>query len=107
MEVLVVASSSVDGGIGCWDLRTGKEQLSYKSCASPAHGLTAVGQRFLAASQLRSASASSGSIFYWSWTKPQVEVKSFPVEAIKPLTANSGGTYIVGGGSSGDIYLWE
>ncbi|KAF3443545.1 hypothetical protein FNV43_RR13231 [Rhamnella rubrinervis] len=100
MEV-VVASSSVDAGIGCWNLQTGAELLRYKTCASPPHGLVCVGQRFIASSQLRDSSASSGSVLYWSWSKPQVEVKSFPAEQIKPLAANHEGTYIVGGGSSG------
>ncbi|XP_009359755.1 LOW QUALITY PROTEIN: protein ROOT INITIATION DEFECTIVE 3 [Pyrus x bretschneideri] len=104
---LVVTSSSVEAGIGCWDLRTGAEQLRYKLCASPPHGLICVGERFLASSQLREPSASSGSVQYWSWSKPQVDVKSFPEEPINPLAANSEGTYIVGGGSSGNIYLWE
>ncbi|CAH2064730.1 unnamed protein product [Thlaspi arvense] len=107
MEISIIASSSIDGGIGSWDLETGTEQLRFKPCASPAHGLTAVGEKFLAASQLRNGSASSGSIFFWSWNKPQVEVRSFPVESIKALAANSEGSYIVGGGTSGDIYLWE
>ncbi|KAJ7958170.1 protein ROOT INITIATION DEFECTIVE 3-like [Quillaja saponaria] len=106
MEV-VVASSSTDAGIGCWELTTGAEQLRYKSCASPPHGLVCVGGRFLASSQLRESSASSGSILYWSWSKPQVDVKSFPAEPIKPLAANHQGTYVVGGGLSGNIYLWE
>ncbi|CAI9280958.1 unnamed protein product [Lactuca saligna] len=39
--------------------------------------------------------------------QPQVEVKSFPAEAINPLACNTDGTYIVvGGGVSGHIYLW-
>ncbi|KDP41720.1 hypothetical protein JCGZ_16127 [Jatropha curcas] len=106
-EEAVIASSSIDGGIGCWDLQTGAEHLRYKSCASTPHGLTCVGHRFLASSQLRDSHASSGSILYWSWSKPQVEVKSFPEEPIRPLAANSEGSYIVGGGLSGNIYLWE
>ncbi|KAJ4834660.1 hypothetical protein Tsubulata_034486 [Turnera subulata] len=106
MEEVVIASSSVDGGIGCWDLQTGAEHLRYKSCASPSHGLTSVGHRFLASSQLRDR-ASSASIMYWSWFKPNVEVKCFPDEHIKALVANSEGTYLVGGGLSGHIYLWE
>uniref|UniRef100_A0A2P2KS70 Uncharacterized protein MANES_18G038500 n=1 Tax=Rhizophora mucronata TaxID=61149 RepID=A0A2P2KS70_RHIMU len=106
-EVVIASSSSIDGGIGCWDLQTGAEHLRYKSCASTSHGLTCVGNRFLASSQLRDPHASSGSVLYWSWSKPQVEVKSFPEEPIKPLLANSEGTYIVGGGVSGNIYLWE
>ncbi|GAB4845533.1 hypothetical protein Ancab_038938 [Ancistrocladus abbreviatus] len=105
MEV-VVASSSIDASIGCWDVQTGNEQLQYKSCASPRHGLVSVGNNFLASSQLRDSST-SGSILYWSWHKPQVEVKSFPVEPIKPLVANSEGTYLIGGGASGYIYFWE
>ncbi|KAM1527342.1 hypothetical protein FF1_016814 [Malus domestica] len=104
---LVVASSSVEAGIGCWDLLNGAEQLRYKLCASPPHGLICVGERFLASSQLREPSASSGSVQYWSWSKPQVDVKSFPEEPINPLAANNEGTYIAGGGSSGNIYLWE
>ncbi|KAK7340711.1 hypothetical protein VNO77_21421 [Canavalia gladiata] len=107
MEV-VLASTSVDGGtIGCWDLHTGAEHLRYKSCSSPSHGLLPVGSRFIASSQLRESSASSGSVLFWSWSKSQVEVKSFPAEPIKPLAANHPGTFIAGGGLSGDIYLWE
>ncbi|XP_057974115.1 protein ROOT INITIATION DEFECTIVE 3 [Malania oleifera] len=106
MEV-VIASSSIDAGISCWDLHTGVEQLRYRSCASPPHGLLCIAQRFLASSQLRDSPSSSGSILYWSWHKPQVGVKSFPAEAINPLVSNHDGTYIIGGGVSGHIYLWE
>ncbi|KAK3028305.1 hypothetical protein RJ639_037482 [Escallonia herrerae] len=107
-DEVVIASSPTDAGISCWDLHSGAEHLRYSSCASPPHGLVSVGGRFLASSQLRdSSSSSSGSILYWSWNKPQVEVKSFPAEPINPIVANSDGTYIAGGGVSGDIYLWE
>lgn len=106
-DEVVIASSSVEAGIGCWDLRSGAEHLRYRSCASPSHGLVSVAGRFIASSQLRDSSSSSGSVLFWSWNKPQVEVKSFPAEAINPLACNSDGTYIVGGGVSGDIYLWE
>ncbi|XP_044512249.1 protein ROOT INITIATION DEFECTIVE 3 [Mangifera indica] len=107
MELVIASSSIDDAGIGCWDLQSGAEQLRYNSCASPLHGLACIGGRFLASSQLRQPSSSSGSVHYWSWSKPQAEVKSFPAEPIKPIAANSEGTYIVGGGQSGDIYLWE
>ncbi|KAF8377549.1 hypothetical protein HHK36_030931 [Tetracentron sinense] len=106
MEV-VIASSSLDAGIGCWDLHSGAEQLRYRSCLSPPHGLACVGGHFLASSQLRDSSSSSGSVLFWSWNKPQVEVKSFPAEPINPLVSNSEGTYVIGGGLSGDIYFWE
>ncbi|KAG6591385.1 Protein ROOT INITIATION DEFECTIVE 3, partial [Cucurbita argyrosperma subsp. sororia] len=67
--VLLVASSSIDLGIGCWDLHTGAEQLRYKSCASPAHGLVCVGERFLACSLLRDPASTAGSVLYWSQCK--------------------------------------
>ncbi|KAF3628155.1 protein ROOT INITIATION DEFECTIVE 3 isoform X1 [Capsicum chacoense] len=107
---LVIASSPTDAGIGCWDLHTGAEHLRYRSCSSPSHGLTCIGGRFLASSQSQphnTKSSSSGSILYWSWNKPQVEVKSFPAEPINPLVSNGEGTFIAGGGASGDIYLWQ
>ncbi|KAL8216347.1 hypothetical protein R6Q57_023184 [Mikania cordata] len=106
-DEVVIASSSTEAGIGCWDLCSGAEHLRYRACASPSHGLVSVAGRFLASSQIRDSSSSSGSVLFWSWNKPQVEVKSFPAEAINPLASNSEGTYIVGGGVSGDIYLWE
>ncbi|KAL6985077.1 hypothetical protein U1Q18_018455 [Sarracenia purpurea var. burkii] len=97
---LVITSSPADDGIVCWDLHSGTEHLRYRSCASPPHGLVFVGGRFLASSQLREPFSSSGSVLYWSWNKPQVEVKSFPAEPINPLVSNSDGTYLVGGGVS-------
>ncbi|KAI9118110.1 hypothetical protein K1719_010442 [Acacia pycnantha] len=106
MEV-VLAASSVDADIGCWDLQSGAEQLCYKTCAAPSHGLISVGSRFLASSQIRDSSATAGLVLYWAWSKPQVEAKSFPAEPIRPLAANHPGTYIAGGGLSGDIYFWE
>lgn len=103
-----MASSSIDTGIGCWDLVSGAEKLRYRSCASPPHGLLSVSRRFLASSQLReNPSSSTAPIFFWSWEKPQVQVRSFPAEFIGPLVSDSDGSYIIGGGSSGAIYLWE
>lgn len=69
MELVIASSSIDDAGIGCWDLQSGAEQLRYKSCASPPHGLACIGGRFLASSQLRQPSSSSGSVHYWSWSK--------------------------------------
>ncbi|XP_074578925.1 protein ROOT INITIATION DEFECTIVE 3-like [Curcuma longa] len=109
MEVVIV-SSAVDVGIRCWELHSGVERHQYRSCSSAPHGLLFVSGPFLflAASQLPDApSATSAPIFFWSWDKPQVEVRSFPAESIGPLISNAEGIYIIGGGSSGSIYLWE
>lgn len=69
MEVVIASSSVGDAGIGCWDLHTGAEQLRLRSCSSTPRGLTSIGQRFVASSQLRDPSATSGSVFYWSWDR--------------------------------------
>ncbi|KAH8516439.1 hypothetical protein H0E87_004694 [Populus deltoides] len=61
----------------------------------------------LEAASLQDPKASSGSILYWSWSKPQVGVKCFPEKPVKPLVANSEGTYLVGGGLSRNIYFEE
>lgn len=103
-----MASSKLDAGISCFDIETGAEQLRLKSCASPPHGLISLSERFFVSSQVReSSSSSSGSILHWSRDKPVADVKSFPAEPISPLVSNSDGTYIIGGGCSGNIYLWE
>ncbi|KZV54574.1 protein ROOT INITIATION DEFECTIVE 3 [Dorcoceras hygrometricum] len=103
---ILIASSPADADISCWNLRSGEELQRYKSCFSPPHGLATVAGLFLASSQLRdSKRSSSGSIFYWSWNK--VESRSILAEPVGPLVSNSEGTYIAGGGVSGDIYLWE
>ncbi|XP_058087057.1 protein ROOT INITIATION DEFECTIVE 3-like [Magnolia sinica] len=107
LDELVLASSPRDAGISCWDLRSGAELLRYRSCSSPPHGLASIGCRFLVSSQLQDSSSSTPSLLYWSWNKPQPEVRSFPVEPIKPVVSNSDGTYIIGGALSGHIFLWE
>ncbi|CAM8975098.1 unnamed protein product [Rhodiola kirilowii] len=104
---VILASSPVDAGISCWKLSTGEELLRHRGCTSPPHGLICVAQRFLASSQLREHSSTSGSVLFWSWNKPSAEVRSFPAEPIKPLVCDTNGTYIIGGGSLGNMYIWE
>ena len=42
-----------------------------------------------------------------SFLQPQPEFKSYPVEPVGPLACTGDGSYIVGGGVSGRIYIWE
>ncbi|KAL8093657.1 hypothetical protein AgCh_035516 [Apium graveolens] len=106
-EIVIAASLPTDAGISCFDLHSGAEHLRYRTCASPPHSLISVGGRYLAASQVRDAAANSGSVFYWSWNKPQVEVKCFPSEPIDTLVCDDDGSFIIGGAISGDIYIWQ
>jgi pre-rRNA-processing protein IPI3 len=39
--------------------------------------------------------------------QPQVAVKSFPAEPIRALIADQEGSYLIGGGSNGNMLLWE
>lgn len=39
--------------------------------------------------------------------QPQVEVKCFPSEPINALVCDDDGSFIIGGGVSGDIYIWQ
>uniref|UniRef100_A0A0E0HZE9 Uncharacterized protein n=2 Tax=Oryza TaxID=4527 RepID=A0A0E0HZE9_ORYNI len=104
-QQLVLAASSTDAGVAAWDLRTGAEAIRHRTCASRPRALTVVAGRFLAASQ--APAGNSAPIHYYHWDKPQVAVKSFPVEPIRALIADPEGSYLIGGGISGDIFFWE
>ncbi|KAG8046915.1 hypothetical protein GUJ93_ZPchr0008g13701 [Zizania palustris] len=104
-QQLVLAASSADAGVAAWDLRTGAEAIRHRTCASRPRALTVVAGRFLAAAQ--APAGSSAPIHYYHWDRPQVAVKSFPVEPIRALIADTEGSYLIGGGISGDIFLWE
>ncbi|OMO74731.1 hypothetical protein COLO4_26530 [Corchorus olitorius] len=108
---LVIASSSIDGGIGCWDLQTGVEQLRYKTCASPSHGLVTVGGRFLASSQLRDPSATSGHVLYWSWSKVATGrlLKKWHAHyrAVTCLVFSEDNSLLISGSEDGCIRVWS
>ncbi|MED6193756.1 hypothetical protein PIB30_022545 [Stylosanthes scabra] len=109
MEV-VVASSSVDAGIGCWDLHTGAEQLRHKSCSSPPHGLVSVGGRFLASSHL-SPQSSGGSVFFWSWTKVETGrlLKKWHAHyrAVTCLVFSEDDSLLISGSEDGSVRVWS
>ena len=39
--------------------------------------------------------------------QPQVAVKSFPAEPIRAFIADPEGSYLIGGGGNGNMFLWE
>ncbi|CAL5061825.1 unnamed protein product [Urochloa decumbens] len=104
---LVLAASSADAGVAAWDLRTGAEEIRHRPCASRPHALASVAGRFLAAAQAPPAGGNSGTVHFYHWDKPQVAVKSFPAEPIRALLADQEGSYLIGGGSNGNLFLWE
>ncbi|CAD6271177.1 unnamed protein product [Miscanthus lutarioriparius] len=104
---LVLAASSADAGVAAWDLRTGAEDIRLCPCASRPWSLASVADRFLAAAQALPAGGNSGTIHFYNWDQPQVAVKSFPAEPIRALIADQEGSYLIGGGSNGNMFLWE
>ncbi|CAA0830277.1 Protein ROOT INITIATION DEFECTIVE 3 [Striga hermonthica] len=83
---VVLASSPTDNGIGCWDLHTGAEILCHRSPA------------------LLTASSVSPAI---SSPLPSSEMASILLDQFSVGLGTSQGTYIAGGGVSGDVYFWE
>ncbi|KAL0438735.1 UNVERIFIED_CONTAM: protein ROOT INITIATION defective [Sesamum latifolium] len=116
---VVVASSPTDAGISCWDLHTGPSTSATSRVPPLPTALSLSLAAFLPppksespSHRLRLGPSSIGpgarfDAFVFIVLGPQVEVRSFPAEPIKPLVSNSRGTYIAGGGVSGDIYFWE
>ncbi|KAL6599155.1 hypothetical protein ACP70R_046019 [Stipagrostis hirtigluma subsp. patula] len=104
-EQLVLAASSADAGVAAWDLRTG----GVRTATTPAPPAPARSSPSPTASSppLRSPPAAATPASSTSTTGPQVAVKSFPAEPIHALIADPEGSYLIGGGSNGNIFLWE
>ncbi|CAL0325297.1 unnamed protein product [Lupinus luteus] len=108
-EALVACSDkSMKVGVNVWDINTGNNFLHIPSCASPPFGLLCLKNRYLVASQLnRHGSVGGGSIVIWSLNKPQKPLVNYTMEAIGPLSCTKDGLYLVGGGLSGNVYIWD
>ncbi|KAJ9568384.1 hypothetical protein OSB04_004350 [Centaurea solstitialis] len=82
--------------------------LHIPTSASPFHGLTCLRNHYLVASQIQTpGSVSSGVIFTWPLSKPRGLLRSYPLEAIGPLSSSKDGIYLAGGATSGNVYIWE
>ncbi|KAL0291832.1 UNVERIFIED_CONTAM: protein ROOT INITIATION defective [Sesamum radiatum] len=116
---VVIASSPTDAGISCWDLHSGPSTSATSHAPPLPTALPLSPAAFLPPPKFESPShrhrlgpfsigpGARSNAFGLIVLGPQVEVRSFPAEPIKPLVSNSQGTYIAGGGVSGDIYFWE
>ncbi|KAF6144630.1 hypothetical protein GIB67_006122 [Kingdonia uniflora] len=109
MEALVVCSDkSLGAGITIWDMEKGEQLLHIPTCASPPHGLILLGDHFIVASQVhKHGSFGGGAVFIWPLNKPQVPIRSYPIEAIVPLSCTKDAIYLAGGAPSGNVYVWE
>lgn len=46
-------------------------------------------------------------LLYATFSQPQQPIRSYPLEAIGPLSCTKDGVYLAGGALSGNVYLWE
>ncbi|KAI3499550.1 hypothetical protein L1887_35353 [Cichorium endivia] len=108
-EALVVCGDkNLTVGLTIWDIETGDHLLHIPTCASPFHGLTCLRNQYLVASQIhRPGSVAGGVIFTWPFSKPRSPLRSYPFEAIGPLSSTQDGIYLAGGAISGNVYIWE
>ncbi|KAF3436857.1 hypothetical protein FNV43_RR19610 [Rhamnella rubrinervis] len=108
-EALVACGDKNMGtGVTLWDLDTGDHLLRIPTCASSPHGMLCLRNQFLVASQThRHGAVGGGAIFIWCLNKPQAPLRSYPLEAIGPLSCTNDGVYLAGGALSGNAYLWE
>ncbi|VVA21756.1 PREDICTED: WD [Prunus dulcis] len=106
--VVVCSDKSMGIGITIWGIDTGDRLLHIPTCASAPHGLVCLRNQFLVASQIhKHGSVGGGAISMWPLNKPQQPIRSYPLEAIGPLSCTKDGVYLAGGALSGNVYLWE
>eukprot|EP00940_MAST-03C_sp_MAST-3C-sp2_P003538 g3538.t1 len=100
--VVLSASSKVGSPLQVWKPDTLSVLHSWKDCACARRGLTRVGDKgFVAAQSDRPA------VQLRSWSKQGSSKKSAMAERVGPMATTGDGHYVVGGGSSGKLYIWE
>ncbi|KAL0360839.1 UNVERIFIED_CONTAM: protein ROOT INITIATION defective [Sesamum radiatum] len=117
---VVIASSPTDAGISCWDLHSGPSTSATSHAPPLPTALPLSPAAFLPPPKFESPShrhrlgpfsigpGARSNAFGLIVLGPQVEVRSFPAEPIKPLVSNSQGTYIAGGGAEdGSVRVWS
>ena len=88
--------------MSAWNPLTLSVLTTFKDNACAKNGLALIGDRGFAASQTQRPA-----LKLWSWGKEACAVKAVSAERIGPLVATADGSYLVGGGASGRLYLWS
>lgn len=84
-----------------WDARSGLVVRSYKDCASPPRGIALIDAAHFVAAQV-----GRPQLNIYSWAREQPVFRCQTPEELRALVCTSDGTYCVGGGLSGRLYLW-
>ncbi|KAG2681565.1 hypothetical protein I3843_11G151400 [Carya illinoinensis] len=99
----IILTSSPDGPIIAYDASSGAILASFIGSRSPRQGLVLVGNTFVAASHISSATASASIHLYNWWSSSAFHHLPLP-EPVAPITATSDGLYLFAGGLSGSIH---
>eukprot|EP00298_Acanthocystis_sp_HF-20_P006623 c16420_g1_i1.p1 GENE.c16420_g1_i1~~c16420_g1_i1.p1 ORF type:complete len:427 (+),score=156.08 c16420_g1_i1:15-1295(+) len=100
---MIVAACAQTESICVLDIHTGTVHQTFKSAGeAPLGGLSCVGLDYLVATQVQKSS-----IFSFQWHKDQPIQRSIPPEKLGAIKGTIDGYYVVGGGESGHMYIWE
>ena len=91
-----------DGRAPAVDLATAATIASFRGCSTSSHGVTPVGPHHFAATQRHSRT-----VHVYAYHKDSVVTRSFTSEPLTALVGSPCGTFLVGGGASGSIQVWE
>lgn len=100
-QEVVLSVSSEDDSAHLWELRTATTLVSYRPAASEG-GLAVVGKDLFALPQPGKAS-----LHVFGWRKDQPHARCALPEKLTALAASADGGFMVGGGATGRVYLWE
>ncbi|KAK8507437.1 hypothetical protein V6N13_141459 [Hibiscus sabdariffa] len=100
----IVLTSSPDGPITAFDVVSGVPLCHFSGSRSPRHGLTLLGNSFIAASHISPDTASASIHLYNWWSSSALHNLHVP-EPVAPLSATPDGLYLFAGGLSGCIYV--
>lgn len=101
-QVVLVFGAESEGRVLAVDLHTGATLNTYRgNCSSPGAAVIIGSDHFAAAQSDKKA------IHAWAWHKDAVVTRSFLSEHASALATSPCGTYLVAGGASGYIHLWE
>ncbi|CAN1182996.1 Protein ROOT INITIATION DEFECTIVE 3 [Linum perenne] len=100
----IVLTSSPEGPITAYDSFSGSVVARFTGSRSPRHGLTLLGNTFIAASHISSSTGSTSVHLYNWWSSTALHRLPLP-EPVAPLAASpDGGSFIFAGGLSGNIH---
>lgn len=99
---LALTSSSDQGNVELWDLRSGTPLMSYKGNKGERNGVELVAGKYFFSTQ-----NDKPALHVWVWQRDQPHMKFSLPEKMSALAVSPRGIHCVGGSTSGKIHVWE